>query len=254
MTKNRILLIAQSLLCVVLVIMLASSAIGIYREGIAEKSENPLASIYSREKVGEALKPILPVFLVSVAVTVACGIMNVRDENENKPVRDMELNRDLMRSRVAQPNEAMKKEQAMQKRFLYGGWAGFGLCMLPVLIYMLNGAHFPNGNLEEVVGALASHVFPWIILGLACLIVSAVLQGKSIEREYDAIMARIKEEKAAGIQAEPKKDEPAKSQTALRLVLLAVAVVFIIVGIRNGSMMAVVNKAIRICTECVGLG
>jgi len=31
-------------------------------------------------------------------------------------------------------------------------------------------------------------------------------------------------------------------------------VVFIIVGIRNGSMMAVVNKAIRICTECVGLG
>ena len=67
-------------------------------------------------------------------------------------------------------------------------------------------------------------------------------------------MARIKEEKAAGIQAEPKKDEPAKSQTALRLVLLAVAVVFIIIGIRNGSMMAVVNKAIRICTECVGLG
>ena len=45
MTKNRILLIAQSLLCVVLVIMLASSAIGIYREGIAEKSENPLASV-----------------------------------------------------------------------------------------------------------------------------------------------------------------------------------------------------------------
>ena len=37
-------------------------------------------------------------------------------------------------------------------------------------------------------------------------------------------------------------------------IILAVAVVFIVVGIRNGSMMAVVNKAIRICTECVGLG
>ena len=40
----------------------------------------------------------------------------------------------------------------------------------------------------------------------------------------------------------------------LRLVLLTLAVVFIIAGILNGSMTAVINKAIRICTECVGLG
>ncbi|MBQ3372130.1 MAG: thioredoxin [Oscillospiraceae bacterium] len=48
--------------------------------------------------------------------------------------------------------------------------------------------------------------------------------------------------------------EPPKNQKAVRLVLLAVAVLFIFVGIRNGSMNAVINKAIRICTECVGLG
>ena len=125
---------------------------------------------------------------------------------------------------------------------------------MPVLLYMADGAHFPNGDLEQVMGALATHVFPWIILGLACLMVSAVLQDKSIEREYDAIMARIREEKAAGIQAEPKSTAPARNVNAVRIVLLVLAVVFIIVGIRNGSMMAVVNKAIRICTECVGLG
>ena len=148
----------------------------------------------------------------------------------------------------------MKKEQALQKKLLYGGWGGFALCMVPVALYMANGAHFPNDDLEQVMGALAIHVFPWIILGLACLMVSAVLQGKSIEREYDAIMARIKEEKAAGIKAEPKAEEPARNVNALRWVILAIAVAFIIIGIRNGSMAAVVNKAIRICTECVGLG
>jgi hypothetical protein len=84
--------------------------------------------------------------------------------------------------------------------------------------------------------------------------VSTVLQGKSIRREYDAILARVREEKAAGIQAEPKSAAPARNVNAVRIVLLVLAVVFIIVGIRNGSMMAVVNKAIRICTECVGLG
>ena len=254
MTRNKILLAVQSLLCVILVVMLAVSAVGIYRSGIAEKQENPLAWVYTREKAAAALKPVLPVFLIAVGVTVACAILNVRDENENKPVKDMELNRDLMRTRVAQPDDAMKKEQAIQKKLLYGGWGGFGLCMLPVLIYMTNGDHFPNGDLEQVMGAFAVHVFPWIIVGMAVLIVSAILQGKSIQREYDAIMARIKEEKAAGIKAEPQKTAPVRNVNALRFVLLAVAVIFIIIGIQNGSMMAVVNKATRICAECVGLG
>lgn len=254
MTRNKILLAVQSLLCVVLVVMLAASAIGIYRTGIAEKQENPLAWVYSREKASAALKPVLPVFLLAVGVTVACAVLHVRDENENKPVKDMELNRDLMRARVAQPDEAMKKEQDLQKKLLYGGWGGFALCMLPVLLYMTNGAHFPNGDLEQMMGAFAVHVFPWIILGLAVLIVAAILQGRSIQREYDACIARIKEEKAAGIKAEPRTEKPAQNVNALRWVILAVAVIFIIVGIRNGSMSAVVNKAIRICTECVGLG
>ena len=126
--------------------------------------------------------------------------------------------------------------------------------MLPILLYMLNGSHFQNGDLEEMIKALAAHVLPWTALGIACLIVSTVLEGKSIQREYDAIMARIKEEKEAGIRAEPKEKTPARDYMILRLVLLTLAVVFIIAGVLNGSMTAVINKAIRICTECVGLG
>lgn len=253
-TKKKVLLFLQTALCLVLVVMLAAGVIGIYRQGIAEKQENPLAWVYTREKVVEALNPIAPVFLLAVAVTLVCEVLNVRDEDQDKPVKDLELNRNLMLSRVARPDEAMKREQALQNKLLFGGWAGFGICMLPVLLYMINGGHFLNGDLEEMIVSLAAHVFPWIILGLACLIVSALLQGKSIQREYDAIMARIREEKTAGIKAEPKEKKPAPDYTTLRRLLLALAVVLIVAGIFNGSMSAVVNKAIRICTECVGLG
>lgn len=148
-TWKKGLLLAQSALCVVLVVMLSAGAIGIYRQGVAEKQENSLAWIYTREKVGTALKPVAPVFLLSVAATVACAVLHVRDENEGKPVRDIELTRNLMRRRVAEPDDDMKRA---------------------------------------------------------------------------------------------------------RSVLLALAAVFIIAGIFNGSMTAVVNKAIRICTECIGLG
>lgn len=42
--------------------------------------------------------------------------------------------------------------------------------------------------------------------------------------------------------------------TAVRIAVLTVAVLFIVLGIRNGGMGDVLAKAIRICTECIGLG
>ncbi|MBQ8079164.1 MAG: thioredoxin [Oscillospiraceae bacterium] len=35
---------------------------------------------------------------------------------------------------------------------------------------------------------------------------------------------------------------------------MAAAILFIVIGIFNGSMKDVLVKAIKICTECVGLG
>ena len=40
----------------------------------------------------------------------------------------------------------------------------------------------------------------------------------------------------------------------VQIVLLIVAVILIVVGINNGGMRDVLQKAIRICTECIGLG
>ena len=43
-------------------------------------------------------------------------------------------------------------------------------------------------------------------------------------------------------------------QKKLRTVIFVVAVIFIILGFFNGSLMDVFIKASRICTECIGLG
>ena len=48
--------------------------------------------------------------------------------------------------------------------------------------------------------------------------------------------------------------ETARRRILLRRVLMAAAVLFIVLGIFNGSMKDVLIKAIKICTECVGLG
>ena len=36
--------------------------------------------------------------------------------------------------------------------------------------------------------------------------------------------------------------------------ILVVGIVCIVLGVRNGGMADVLGKAIRICTECIGLG
>lgn len=39
-----------------------------------------------------------------------------------------------------------------------------------------------------------------------------------------------------------------------QMILLAVSIVFIIVGIARGEQLTVFKKAVRICLECIGIG
>ena len=40
----------------------------------------------------------------------------------------------------------------------------------------------------------------------------------------------------------------------IRILLYAAAVVFIVLGVMNGEAQDVFIKAVKICTECIGLG
>ena len=302
MAEKKTYLIVQSVLCVLLCVLLAASAVSIYREGAAHRAEDPMASIYTREKTAEKFKPIAPLFFGAIGMTVAGWILAVKDENADKPVMDAEIVRNLTVSRVKTPSEAMLEEQKKQKQLALTGWGLFALCMVPIAIYVLNGKHFPDGNLEEMIAALAIHVFPWIILGLGCLSISAILQEKSIQRETAAAQEQLKAEKApadkpkaaaadkaapagAPEAAEAEADSNAAAEASaedkpeaaeakpgsrqkkgaapaqktdtkrrLQLIVAIAAVVFIILGVINGSAKAVYTKAANICTECVGLG
>ena len=254
--KNKVYLIVQSVLCVVVCAMLTAAAVMIYRAGLAQKAADPLSWIYTREKVAAALAPVMPVLILGIILTVVGLIMKITDANADKPAKDTEWQRDTVISRVATPSSEMKAERSRQRKLNYGGWAAFALCMVPILIYITNGNHFPNGDLEPVFLALILHVIPWTLIGLGILMISTVLQEKSMEREILAAKEQIKLEKAGGVKPET---DGGKRQTAdrarlLRIALLAVAVMMIVAGTFNGSARDVFGKAVKICTECIGLG
>jgi hypothetical protein len=70
---------------------------------------------------------------------------------------------------------------------------------------------------------------------------------KPVQHGPLAVQAGFAKQSAAG----PEKEE---RRVLLRRILMAAAIVFIVMGVFNGSMKDVLVKAIRICTECVGLG
>ena len=279
MAKNKIFLWIQTALCVLIAILLVSSAVRIFIDGSAyQAAGHPSEWIYTREKAAAALMPILPLFLLSFAMTVYSLVKDIKDEEADKPVQDVERARDLVCARVAQPSEEMAKERALQKKLQLGGWIGFAVCMIPILLYITNGAHFALTDaegLDHSIVSMVAFVVPWTVIGLACLVVATVLQGRSIQREADAATALIKEAAAAKAAEAASADasaakapaaakagaplyntspETARRRILIRRVLLVAAVIFVVLGVQNGSMKDVLVKAIRICTECVGLG
>ena len=254
MTRSRIYLILQAVLCVLLVVLLSVSAVTIYREGAARKAERPLESIYTREITAEKFAPIAPLFFAAIGLMLAGLVLGVRDENAQKPVEDPELKRDLVVARVSQPSDDMRVARSGQKRWLLIGWAAFALCMVPIFIYLLNPQHFPLANLEGMFYGLVRVLIPWTVVGLGALALCAGMRERCVLRETEAAQAQLKAEKEAGVRPEPKAAPRRGSMGVLQIALVVIAIGLIVAGVFNGSARDVLYKAINICTECVGLG
>ena len=254
MKKGRLLLLLQSLACVALAAVLSLSAMSVYREGAARKAEDPMESIYTPEIVQEKLTAVAPVCLALLIPLVLALAFKAKDDSAQKPVIDGEMRRNLLAARVANPSEAMKKEQAIQKRLLLGGWAAFGLCMVPIAVYLLSPAHFPENDLEGMLSSLLGTLLPWTAAGLAALAAACALRNKSAKRETEAAKAQLKAEKEAGIAPAQKQRKKPLRKAPVRAAVLIAAALFIAAGILNGSALDALIKAITICTECVGLG
>jgi hypothetical protein len=124
----------------------------------------------------------------------------------------------------------------------------------------LDFSRYTVATCNDDVAALSLIIFPpaLIIVGFAVIVTS--LYTKSLARASEIYKAEINLGNAEGegvsdceIVAFVNKNEE-KILLVTRLSLVLVAVIFIALGIFNGGMADVLGKAIKICTECIGLG
>ncbi len=128
MTRQKVLLIIQSVLCAIIAIMLIVSAISIYNEGIALRATDPMANIYTVEGIAKRVMPILPVFSLAVIVTVIGAVLGIKDENANKPA----MNIDIKKNEVT---EDAQLEKAKKIRTVV-----FVLAVICIIVGIFNGS------------------------------------------------------------------------------------------------------------------
>ena len=87
---------AQAVLCAVTAVLLAAGALSLYLDGAAKQAEGDLfCYMFTREKAGAKLLPVLPLLCCAFGLTVAGVILGIKDENADKPARDEKLLRDI---------------------------------------------------------------------------------------------------------------------------------------------------------------
>lgn len=130
------------------------------------------------------------------------------------------------------------------------------LFVVYVIVYMSIPANFPNKDKTADMLRLSKFILPVAAVVYAAGLAYVIYYGYSAKRQLPYVKKLTK-----GITQPQKKAgkfvtfiQSKNFILALRIAVACFGVAFVVAGCFNGSIMEVLNKAINICTECIGLG
>ena len=242
-----------AVLIIALGIALILSCLDIYNSG---------ARPYSPESIGLRFQRIAILVYACIAVIAGGIILTLvlpAQEKKPKPERDALMAMNKLKAKVpsldAADSQAARKEQKLRLGMRIATAVVFAGLMVYPAIYFMDGAHFSIAALnDDIRHAVCITLIP-AFAGLMLCFICALLEAKSISRETAVYKKAIAAAKGSAAAAAPAAET--SHVTALvvtRCIVLAAAVCFIVLGIFNGGMKDVLDKAVAICTECIGLG
>ncbi|MBR3333456.1 MAG: hypothetical protein IKG23_04130 [Clostridia bacterium] len=139
MTREKVFMTVQAALCAVIAALLAAGALSLYLDGAAKQAEGDLFYyMFTRERVGAKLLPVLPLLFCSIGLTAAGVILGIRDGKADKPVKDEKLLRDLGNLREKAVHQQADRKTAILRTAV----------LVAALVLIVIG--IINGGLEDV--------------------------------------------------------------------------------------------------------
>ena len=260
-----------SVLLVALSLALAISCILIYTSG-----PRP----FTRDIVGKYLTALVIPIILTVAAVLGGFILWLALPPEEKKIKakvSSKVTLSRLHKKLCGTNasktllEAIAKEQRKRRFLLTVNTALYVFCSLSSVIYFLVPSNFNDfsadtANTSVIKGVLFAFIN--LALPLAMSLVLSFLFPKSYEKEISLVKDALSKKEEAPVTEEGASPASCpigkvasffqKNENKLTLwtkygVLLLAAALFI-AGIVMGGSSEVVQKAIKICTECIGLG
>ena len=258
-TLRRAIGIVTGAAAVIAALALATACVGIYRSG-----DRP----FTPENIATAWQSAAIFVWIFAACTIAAGILHLLYPPRSKKAKGTvfpELRLAKIKTRLARKQyaDALLAPLAKQEKYVRSmRISAVAVCVLAATypLYYLNDLdHFTSIGAQlnaQVLGAVIPSLC-FAAAALAYCLAVRLLSDASCENAIlyaKAIMllpAPAAEKKPSGKQ---EKGLPSYTTFVLRIVLLIAAVAMIVAGIFNGGVNDVLQKAIKICTECIGLG
>ena len=216
--------------------------VAIYRSGAAP---------YTPKSIAEGFGKIAPLCFSTLAATAVCGVLSLFFPSAaSAHGRHLPSLLRRQRRRTGKRDEAESRRRALLALPFFA--VILGSLIFSVVEFVLAASLW--GRFSSTAADALSHdvaaqilvLLPPIALSLAAAALYQILARPSVERETKtlALLPTVAEEPP----------RPSRKLLIARTAVLTAAVIFLILGVANGGALDVIGKAVRICTECIGLG
>ena len=125
------------------------------------------------------------------------------------------------------------------------------IAFIPVIITLWDYGSFTVDNLTPALLRVVAMLALGAVVSGIILFILSVIERKSATKEIEWTKVALSESKCIDKKVTQNNDNKIK---ITRLVLIGIACALIIIGLTQDGFYDVLQKAIRICTECIGLG
>ncbi len=213
-------------------------------------------SPYTPESIGAEYDKIAIPLWIAISAVFAGIILNVAlpmPKSKTKTINDPFIKLRILQKKL--PADCHHDGIARQRYVRKAYRAFFSiLCagsFIPAVIALCDYDYFTVDNLTPALLRTVGLLLVGAVISGVLLFVLSVIERKSAEREIEWTKVALSESKKSDKKVDKNNGNKIK---ITRFILVGVACALIVMGLTQDGFYDVLQKAIRICTECIGLG